>query len=66
MKELILLKLPMLVFQFEDIKMLEDETFNEFFGKLNDIRNFPKSSKGKILIFLRLRQRKLVSLNSTN
>jgi hypothetical protein len=29
----------MLVSQFEDIKMLEDETFNEFFGKLSEIRN---------------------------
>jgi hypothetical protein len=32
-------KLQMLVSQFEDIKMLEDETFNEFFGKLSEIRN---------------------------
>ena len=29
----------MLVSQFEDIKMLEDETFNEFFDKLCEIRN---------------------------
>jgi hypothetical protein len=29
----------MSVSQFEDIKMLEDETFNEFFGKLSEIRN---------------------------
>ena len=29
----------MLVSQFESIKMLEDETFNEFFGKLSEIRN---------------------------
>jgi hypothetical protein len=32
-------KLQMLVSQFEDIKMLEDETFNDFFGKLSEIRN---------------------------
>jgi hypothetical protein len=30
----------MLVSQFEEIKMLEDETFNDFFGKLSKIRNF--------------------------
>jgi hypothetical protein len=27
------------VSQFEGIRMLEDETFNEFYIKLNDIRN---------------------------
>jgi hypothetical protein len=32
-------KLQMLVSQFEKIEMLEDETFNDFFGKLNEIRN---------------------------
>jgi hypothetical protein len=32
-------KLQMLVSQFENIKMLEDETFNDFFGKLSEIRN---------------------------
>jgi RNA-binding protein YhbY len=29
----------MLVSQFEGIKMLEDETFNEFYTKIRDIRN---------------------------
>ena len=29
----------MLVSQFEEIKMLVDETFNDFFGKLSKIRN---------------------------
>jgi hypothetical protein len=29
----------MLVSQFEKIEMLEDETFNDFFGKLSEIRN---------------------------
>jgi uncharacterized protein (UPF0335 family) len=32
-------KLQMLVSQFEKIEMLEDETFNDFFGKLSEIRN---------------------------
>jgi hypothetical protein len=31
--------LQMLVSQFEEIKMLEDETFNDFFGRLSEIRN---------------------------
>ena len=29
----------MLVSHFEKIEMLEDETFNDFFGKLSEIRN---------------------------
>jgi hypothetical protein len=29
----------MLVSQFERIRMLEDETFNDFYNKINDIRN---------------------------
>jgi hypothetical protein len=29
----------MLVSQFEGIRMLEDETFNEFYTKINDIHN---------------------------
>ena len=32
-------KLQMLVSLFEKIKMSEDETFNDFFGKLSEIRN---------------------------
>jgi RNA-binding protein YhbY len=32
-------KFQMLVSQFEKIKMLEDETFNDFFGKLSEHRN---------------------------
>ena len=32
-------KLQMLVSQFEKIKMLENKTFNDFFGKLSEIRN---------------------------
>jgi hypothetical protein len=32
-------KLQMLISRFEEIKMLEDETFNEFYTKINDLRN---------------------------
>ena len=32
-------KLQMLAFQFDSIKILDDETFNNFFGKLVEIRN---------------------------
>jgi hypothetical protein len=32
-------KLQMLVSKFEKIEMLEDETFDDFFGKLSEIRN---------------------------
>ena len=32
-------KFQMLVSQFKKIEMLEDETFNDFFGKLSEIRN---------------------------
>jgi hypothetical protein len=32
-------KIQMLVSQFEKIEMFEDETFNDFFGKLSEIRN---------------------------
>jgi hypothetical protein len=32
-------KLQMLIFRFEEIKMLEDETFNEFYTKISDQRN---------------------------
>jgi hypothetical protein len=29
----------MLISKFEEIKMLEDETFEEFYTKINDLRN---------------------------
>jgi hypothetical protein len=29
----------MLISRFEEIKMLEDETFNEFYTRINDLRN---------------------------
>jgi len=32
-------RLQMLVSDFERIRMLEDETFNEFYDKISDIRN---------------------------
>jgi hypothetical protein len=32
-------KLQMLISKFEEIKMLEDETFEEFYSKMNDLRN---------------------------
>jgi hypothetical protein len=32
-------KLQMLISKFEEIKMLEDETFEEFYSKMSDLRN---------------------------
>jgi len=32
-------KLQMLISRFEEIKMLEDETFREFYTKMSDLRN---------------------------
>jgi hypothetical protein len=32
-------KLQMLISKFEDIKMLEDETFGEFYSKMSDLKN---------------------------
>jgi hypothetical protein len=32
-------KLQMLISRFEDIKMLEEETFGEFYSKMSDVRN---------------------------
>jgi hypothetical protein len=29
----------MLIFRFEEIKMIEDETFGEFYSKMRDLRN---------------------------
>jgi hypothetical protein len=29
----------MLISKFEEIKMLEDETFGEFYSKMSDLRN---------------------------
>jgi hypothetical protein len=32
-------KLQMLISRFEEIKMMEDESFGEFYSKMNDLRN---------------------------
>jgi hypothetical protein len=32
-------KLQMLISRFEEIKMLEDETFGEFYTRISDLRN---------------------------
>jgi hypothetical protein len=32
-------KLQMLISKFEEIKMLEEETFGEFYTKVSDLRN---------------------------
>jgi ubiquinone biosynthesis protein Coq4 len=32
-------KLQILIFRFEEIKMLEEETFGEFYSNMNDLRN---------------------------
>jgi len=32
-------KLQMVISKFEEIKMLKDETFNEFYTKISDLRN---------------------------
>jgi hypothetical protein len=32
-------KLQMLISKFEEIKMLEEETFREFYSKMSDLRN---------------------------
>lgn len=32
-------KLQMLISRFEEIKMIEDETFREFYSKMSDLRN---------------------------
>jgi hypothetical protein len=39
----------MLISRFEEIKMLEDKTFNEFYTKISDLRNFMVSLGKKVL-----------------
>jgi hypothetical protein len=41
-------KLQMLISRFEKIKMLEDETFNEFYTKISDLKNFMVSLGKKV------------------
>jgi hypothetical protein len=38
-------KLQMLISRFEEIKMLEDETFGEFYTRISDLRNLMVSLK---------------------
>jgi hypothetical protein len=42
------LKLQFLTLRFEEIKMLEDEYFNEFYTKINDIVDSRFSLKEKM------------------
>jgi hypothetical protein len=42
-------KLQMLISKFEDIKMLEEETFGEFYTKISDLRNSMVSLGKQIL-----------------
>jgi hypothetical protein len=42
-------KLQMLISKFEEIKMLEEETFGEFYTKINDLRNSMVSLRKSIL-----------------
>jgi hypothetical protein len=46
----------MLISRFEEIKMLEDETFGEFYTKMNDLRN-SMVSLGKTVLDVKLIQK---------
>jgi hypothetical protein len=54
-------KLQMLIFKFEEIKMLEDETFGEFYSKMSDLRN-QMVSLGKTVLDVKLIHKILRSL----
>jgi len=54
-------KLQMLISKFEEIKMLEDETFGEFYSKMNDLRN-QMVSLGKTVSDVKLIRKILRSL----
>jgi RNA-binding protein YhbY len=54
-------KLQMLISKFEEIKMLEDETFGEFYSKMSDLRN-SMVSLGKPILDVKLIQKILRSL----
>jgi hypothetical protein len=41
-------KLQMFIFKFEEIKMLEEETFRDFYTKISDLRNSMESLGKKI------------------
>jgi hypothetical protein len=51
----------MLISRFEEIKMLEDETFGEFYIKINDLRN-SMVSLGKSILDIKLIRKILRSL----
>jgi hypothetical protein len=53
-------KLQMLISRFEEIKMLEEETFGEFYTKISDLRN-SMVSLGKIVLDVKLIQKILRS-----
>jgi RNA-binding protein YhbY len=52
----------MLISRFEEIKMLEDETFEEFYSKMSDLRN-SMVSLGKTVLDLKLIHKILRSLH---
>jgi hypothetical protein len=54
-------KLQMLISKFEEIKMLEEETFREFYTKISDLRN-SMVSLGKQISFVKLIRKLLRSL----
>jgi lipoate-protein ligase A len=54
-------KLQMLTSRFEEIKMLEEETFEEFYSKISNIRN-SMVSLGKSISEVKLIQKILRSL----
>jgi hypothetical protein len=51
----------MLIFKFEEIKMLEEETFGEFYPKISDLRN-SMVSLGRSISDVKLIQKILRSL----
>jgi len=54
-------KLQMLISRFEEIKMLEEETFGEFYSKMSDLRN-SMVSLGKPILDVKLIRKILRSL----
>jgi hypothetical protein len=54
-------KFQMLISRFKEIKMLEDETFGEFYTKMNDLRN-SMVSLGKTVMDVKLIRKILRSL----
>jgi hypothetical protein len=54
-------KLQMLISKFEEIKMLEEETFGEFYTEISDLRN-SMVSLGKLILDVKLIRKRLGSL----